>query len=203
MEVILIGTTGLSPSDIAIGKCYDKGCHTDMDKLKSRMTRVANVSKHASTIEHTVYSFEINGVSRALLQELARHRIASYSVKSTRYTLKELKEESPFTIDRDGRERAKKFLVFTDNIDVNNASMKALENLREIIVSGVKNDVAKFCLPESYKTDLVWTVNARALQNFLQLRTSKHALWEIQDLAHEIYKQIPEDDKFLFEEFVN
>lgn len=216
MEVKLISTTGLIPSDTAIGKCYDKGCHTDHEKLKSRMTRVANVSKHASTIEHTVYAFEINGVSRALLQELARHRIASYSVKSTRYTLKELKEEEsfekPFTdyVDdlkffniTDARKKASKYLVMTGDDDVDRYSIYALENLRKVIQKGVKNDIAKFCLPESYKTDLVWTVNARALQNFIQLRTSKHALWEIRDLAYAVFKSIPEDHKFLFEEFVS
>lgn len=58
--------------------------------------RVGNKFKHQSVLEHVSYNFYIEGVSRALLQELARHRIASYSVKSTRYTLKELKEEEPF-----------------------------------------------------------------------------------------------------------
>jgi len=41
-----------------------------------------------------------------LLQELARHRIASLSVKSTRYTLKELKDCKPFdTTDYESAER--------------------------------------------------------------------------------------------------
>lgn len=38
---------------------------------------------HHSVFEHIYYTFEIDGISRALLQELVRHRIASYSVKST------------------------------------------------------------------------------------------------------------------------
>jgi len=44
-------------------------------------------------------------------KELARHRIASLSVKSTRYTLKELKSEQPFTSDNP--EPASKYIVFT------------------------------------------------------------------------------------------
>ena len=48
-------------------------------------------------IDHIFYNFHIEGISRACLQEMMRHRHrASPSVKSTRYTLKELKQEEPF-----------------------------------------------------------------------------------------------------------
>jgi len=40
-------------------------------------------------------------------------------------------------------------------------SIRALENLRLVLVQGISNDKAKYCLPESYKTELTWTVNAR------------------------------------------
>ena len=96
MKVKLLSNTPLEVADIAICKCYGNEPHSDMDKVKSRINRVANVSKHASTIEHLVYSFDIDGISRACLTELARHRIASYTVKSTRYTLKELNDDQPF-----------------------------------------------------------------------------------------------------------
>ena len=96
MKVELLSYTDLSVCDIAISKCYGKEPYEELEKQQARINRVANVSKHASTIEHLVYSFDIDGISRAVLQELARHRIASYTVKSTRYTLKELKDEQPF-----------------------------------------------------------------------------------------------------------
>jgi thymidylate synthase (FAD) len=54
-------------------------------------------------------------------------------------------------------------------------------------------------MPEAYKTSLVMTINARSLQNFLELRSSKHALWEIQYLAKAMYDAIPEEHKFLYE----
>ena len=97
MKVQLLHHTPLSIVDIAICKCYGNTPHEDIDKVQSRINRVANVSKHASTIEHLTYSFDIDGISRACLQELARHRIASYTVKSSRYVLaKELKNEKSF-----------------------------------------------------------------------------------------------------------
>ena len=42
---------------------------------------------HHSVLEHASLSFMIKGISRAVLQELARHRIASYTIRSTRYTM--------------------------------------------------------------------------------------------------------------------
>jgi thymidylate synthase (FAD) len=122
--------------------------------------------------------------------------MASLSVKSTRYTLKELKEEDVFTPDN--KERAEQYLVMTGNEHVDKMSILALENIRQVLVAGVSNDRAKYCLPESYKTELTWSINARSLQNFLSLRSDKSALWEIRDLAHAVYDALPHEHNYLF-----
>ena len=194
MKVELLHNTPLEIADKAISKCWDK-CSDEINL--QRIYRVGHKNKHESTLEHIVYSFDIDGISRALLQELARHRIASLSVKSTRYTLKELKEEKPFSLMSD-MDRIKKYIVLTDVEKVNEASIKALENLREILVDKISNDKAKYCLPESYKTSLVWTINMRSLRNFIALRSNKSALWEIRLLANEIYKALPTTHQFMF-----
>ena len=77
--------------------------------------------------------------------------------------------------------------------------------LRDVVYEldkGVSNDIVKYMLPEAYKTSLVWTVNMRSLQNFLSLRTNKAALKEIQELAKKIFEALPEEHKYLAEEFV-
>ena len=132
-----------------------------------------------------------------MLQELARHRIASLSVKSTRYTLKELKEIEPF--EETDFEGASRFIVLTHHEEVDKASIRALNNIQKLLKLGINNDMAKFALPECYKTELTWTVNARSLQNFLLLRSSKNALWEIRKLAYTLYDNLPENHKYLFE----
>ena len=172
--------------------------------------RVINKFHHASIAEHITFNFFIDGISRACLQELARHRIASLSVKSSRYTLKELKDEPHFLngwcisdtfeetdFNDDGYERALKYLVMTDDFRVDICSIGALDNLLEILRLGISNDKAKYCLPESYRTQLTWSINLRSLQNFLSLRTDKKALPEIQHLAHLIYAQLPVDAQAL------
>ena len=160
------------------------------------LDRIGNKFKHASVMEHITYNFYISDISRALLQELSRHRMASLSVKSTRYTLKELKEEPEFAPG--DVERAFKYIVKTGEPLVDTMSIKALENLRQCLSNGISNDKAKYCLPESYKTELTWSINMRSLQNFLSLRSDKSALWEIQELAHAIYNALPEDHKYMF-----
>lgn len=130
---------------------------------------------------HSVYTFYLKGWSRALLQELARHRRAGISVKSSRYTLKELKN-----IEILNMENSKDFIVMTGDEVVDNFSFNALENLRNVLKSGKSNDIAKYCMPESYKTELTWTIGTEELENFLHLRKAKAALWEIRELANEI-----------------
>jgi len=195
-----------TPLDVcahAIRTCWQSFDKSDDggEKDKALIDRVGNKYKHSSTLEHLVYSFFVEGISRALLQELARHRIASLSVKSTRYTLKELKGEKPFK--EDDYEGAKEFIVLTGNTLVDTASIKALNNLQEILKKGISNDIAKFCLPESYKTELTWTINARSLQNFIKLRSNKSALWEIKEMANKLYETLPKEHQYLFENSIN
>ena len=199
MKVILHHYTPLVVCSDAIRTCWQSFDNSDNGGEKDRalIDRVGNKFKHASTLEHLVYSFYLEGISRALLQELARHRMASLSVKSTRYTLKELKDETTFTLD--DKARAEKYLVMTGVEIVDEMSIRALENLRTVLVAGISNDRAKYCLPESYKTELTWTINARSLQNFISLRSDKAALWEIRDLANMVYDTLPVDHRYLFE----
>ena len=219
MTVTLMQHSSLEVCAHAIRTCWQSFDKSDDggDKDRDLINRVGNKFKHSSTLEHLTYTFYIAGVSRALLQELARHRIASPSVKSTRYTLKELKDEESFTDGMSAVElikkyknpeevytdkhmvRASKYLVFTNILGVDFSSVVALENLRLMLLDGVSNDKAKYCLPESYKTELTWTINARSLQNFISLRSTKAALWEIRDLSSVLYEAVPQEHQYLFE----
>lgn len=200
----------------AVRTCWQSHAKADQGGEADRalILKVGNMFKHSSTLEHLNYTFYLENISRALLQELARHRIASLSVKSTRYTLKELKGEEPFCqdmVDLDhprhyltatARSRAIKYIVETGDAATDAKSIVELDILRRNVQSGTKNDITKFNVPDCYKTELTWTINARSLQNFLTLRTGKAAMWEIRRLAYAIFEALPEDHKYLFEEFV-
>jgi len=175
----------------------------DYDLIK----RVGFKFKHESVLEHSMLSFEFEA-SRALLQELSRHRIGvSPTIKSTRYTLKELRKEPMFTW-LDGREklyqRASKYLYLVPDEDgniynaVNHASIKALENLRQLVASRkFSNDRLKYALPEAYKFKGQVTFNLRSLIHLLELRIDKSALHEFRELSVAIIDELTEDYKEL------
>ena len=239
-QVELISNTKLGVAVLAIRNCYDSLKSSDtLSMLKNRSrwesenitdsniladTDTLQVkdrelllkiidNKHTSTLEHIVYSFELTRVPRSVLQELARHRIASYSVKSSRYTLcKELKNEASFidtTVDFNGEidwrydcERASKY------IDIHEGSYKEQLNQLEILRSYIKNkgitksDEVKQLLPEAWLTNIVFTINLRSLRNLLKLRTSNAAYKSIRELAYNIAKAVPSSHQFLLEDVV-
>lgn len=208
MEVTLLYNSPLEVVVKAIRKCYASEGKSDSEwkvvedsleykdvyrlgpKDKALIERIIK-SEHTSTLEHLTFSFDIDGLSRAALQELARHRHASLSVKSTRYTLNELCSDNPIT----------NYLVSVDDVTVDILNAERLLELRGILTCGAvySNDRMKYLIPEALKTSLIWTINARSLMNFLKLRSSKRALWEMRDLAQEVFNLIPEDMKFIFE----
>lgn len=222
MHVKLLDNTHLSNAVIGARTCWDSfhlgglyAIPTDdiTEKDKDLLLRLIFKNKHESISEHIVYTFNLLDVPRYVLQELARHRIASYSVKSTRYTLKELKEEESFfelvPCEEDiiegvkwapNIERTKKYIDINPNISAYH-QVEQLDTLRYVIHNGASLDQVKNLVPESYLTNIVFTINFRSLMNFLRLRTSKSAHYKIRELAFKILEQIPEKHKFLFSEF--
>ena len=177
------------------------------NKDKALISRVGNKLKHKSVLEQLVYWFDIDGISRACLQELARHRTARLTVKSSRYTLDEVKKapslfnSTPASFDWHW-DIIEKFIVLTGNLEVDSSSASSLCSLQDNLQDGISNDIVKYCLPEAFKTRLQWQIDGRNLQNFLALRTSKDALLEIQLLAKAIYEALPSEHKYLYSEYV-
>ena len=153
---------------------------------------------HESPIEHASFTFGIEGVSRALLAQITRHRIASYSVQSQRYVReKEFEFVTPPEIEacpgakevflkamEDSLAAYEKLtaLLMEKHYDMflkqgqdektarRNAEKKAIED-------------ARFVLPNACDTKMMLTMNARSLLNFFRLRCCNRAQWEIRDVA--------------------
>lgn len=195
MKVKLLNATPLKIAIKAIRRCYDS-CGDDLGKKDIKLLKSIIKNGHTSTIEHIYFTFDIKDISRAALQELARHRIASLSVESTRYTLKKLK-------NIDIREfKYEDYLVYTNNPEVDKYSRASLDHTISCLKGNIKNDLAKYSLPESYKTSLIWTINARSLRNFLELRSSSKALWELRELSIKIIDSLPEEYLVLFKDII-
>jgi thymidylate synthase, flavin-dependent len=214
MKVTLLHHTPLSIAVTAARTCWDsfsKGgnyeCPSDtlVEADIALLDKLVHKEQHLSITEHIVYSFNIEGLPRYALQELCRHRLASYSVKSTRYTLKELANEKPF-VEGDMNKldylvydwtRAAKYINLEEPFNPT-LQVVQLELLRQAVKETKSLDDVKDLVPESYLTNLVWTINVRSLRNFLHLRLSKSAHFKIRQLAELVYNAIPEEHKFLF-----
>ena len=169
------------------GVCYDKEEKEDYGKFIMGIVR----SGHESVIEHVVFTFRIEGVSRACTHQLVRHRIASYSQRSQRYVDEgEFDYVVPPSIE--GSEEAKK--EFEETMDF---LIKKYEQLKDI---GVTKEDARFVLPNACTTTIVVTMNARSLRNFFKVRMEKHAQWEIRTLAGNMYDLVQEVAPELFED---
>lgn len=166
------------------------------------LTLIRNIlhKKHESVLEHIIYTFEIIGISRLCLQEVVRHRIASYSVQSTRFTLKKLlkNEKESFTEVFDNVERASQYMVLQPETAC--VQLEQLENLRQLVIENeLPNDVLKYAIPESFKTSLYMTINARSLRNFFKLRLASDAHFEIRKLAMMMQESLPKEHLILYE----
>lgn len=204
MKVGLLWNTPLPVAIIAARTCYDSMSQSDTldmtsEYLGARDTKLltALIAKgHHSVIEHINYSFKITGISRGCLQQLVRHRIGSFSVQSTRYCLGRLRKER--NVISDAQRLADIYLVESNNRFVNECNKHTLTAVVQGAHDRIPNDDLKYMLPEAFKTDLVWSVNARTLRNFFALRMPQEAHWEIRELAKEVYVSTPDTHKGLF-----
>ena len=163
-------------------------------------------SGHHSVLEHVSFTFAIEDVSRSLLAQLTRHRIASYSVRSQRYVdMSNIEFITPNDIREDDASR----VVFNETMNnVMVAYDSITKNLeRKYISNGMKpNDAhkkaienARSVLPNACPTQLMVTMNARALLNFFDLRCCKRAQEEICELANTMLDLVRDVSPVLFD----
>lgn len=181
MDVTVIEATRepMTLIGIAAGTCYGRPWPSD-DRVRHC---VAN--GHTSVLEHASATFRIEGISRACLTQLARHRIASYSVESQRY--REVGRGDWYVTPP---------ALEGDELDAYRAAMEAtMVAYEDALAHGVRKEDARYLLPMATRTTLVMTINARSLQNFLSLRLAPSAQWEIRELAAEMEKELAARDE--------
>lgn len=151
----------------------------DVSKFIARLVSMG----HLSPIEHASFTFGIEGVSRSLLAQITRHRIASFSVKSQRYVAANKKGAFnyviPEAIEALGEEYVDKFKVQMD-------TMQGWYDEWQKLLGGdceKSNEDARFVLPNAAETKMIVTMNARELMHFFALRCCNRAQWEIRDVA--------------------
>lgn len=159
------------------------------EKVEALINRLAEFG-HESPIEHASYTFAVEGVSRALLAQLTRHRIASYSVQSQRYVDK---SDFDYVIPPSIAARKETRIAFEGLMESVNKYYAYLSSYGDI-----PNEDARFVLPNACDTRIIFTMNARSLHNFFHLRCCNRAQWEIRAMADEMLRLCREVSPALF-----
>ncbi|MDD2647659.1 MAG: FAD-dependent thymidylate synthase [Eubacteriales bacterium] len=174
---------------LAAKLCYAGG---DLDSLREKIEkkdqekfiRQLTEMGHLSVLEHASFTFLVEGVSRSLLAQLTRHRIASFSVQSQRYVsydggfsyvvppaIEALGAEAVEEYEREMAEMQSWYLAWQEKLG--GKGEKA-------------NEDARFVLPNACTTRLMVTMNVRELLHFFALRSCSRAQWEIRALARKM-----------------
>ena len=157
----------------------------------------ALASGHESVLEHWSATFAIEGISRACSHQLVRHRVASYSQASQRWVRMAYSSRDPFDY------------VLPDSIKDNPEARMLFENHmrataevygRLVDCYDIPMEDARYVLPNACCTNIVVTMNARALRHLLGLRLCKRAQWEIRELAERMLECLKDECPVLFED---
>ncbi len=128
--------------------------------------------KYPSVLEHVVFTFLIEGISRVTSHQLVRHRIASYTQESQRYSTVEKDYVVPVSVIKAGFEEEFRKIM-----------EEAYRLYDKMIDAGVPYEDARYIVPQAVTTRLLMTVNLRELIHIACLRLSPHAQWELRELV--------------------
>lgn len=208
-EKIVAAAAKLCYSSSDIKSLMDGLTEEAVDKFITKLTELG----HSSPLEHCSFTFGVEGVSRSLLAQLTRHRIASYSVKSQRYVTEGAFEfVTPPEIAKD--EKAAKIYrqsMANAQRDYNSLAKILKRRHYQTFIEDGKNpkdaerlaekmaiEDARFVLPNSCETKIVVTMNARELLHFFTERCCNRAQWEIRAMALEMLRLCKEVAPNLF-----
>ena len=182
MKVNLIQATpnaGKMIADIA-SICYGKEEAKNPDRLLRNLFKLG----HGSTFEHVYFTFKIEGISRACLAQLTRHRHASFTVRSQRYCDE---SNTEYVIPLEELENEEQLR------EIRKAYQNSINSYKKLLELGVKREDARFISPQAMATDLYMSCNLRELLHLDSVRNTKQAQWEIRDLVNEMTMLVVEN----------
>ncbi len=188
---------------------HEKPAADSVEKFINMLTEMG----HESPVEHVSFTFGIEGVSRSVLAQITRHRIASFSVRSQRYVSE----------DEFGYVTPPEIAAIPEAAEIYKRSMeRAAEDYRQLsevlrkakaergdfaqksekaaakAIEKASIEDARYVLPNACETMMVVTMNARSLYNFFRLRCCNRAQWEIRELARQMLMLVREVSPALF-----
>lgn len=187
-----------SGSDLSVVNAAKVSFAKQSDGFGDDEKRVLNFllrERHGSPFEHNFFKFHVRAPI-FVVREWQRHRIGfSYNEESGRYS--ELRPD--FYIPEEARiqEGRPGAYMFEDGDEMQTEQLRtavmlhsknAYKYYQDLLDSGIAKEQARIVLPLNTYTEFYFSCNARSLMNFLELRMSSHAMYEIRKYAEAIYK---------------
>lgn len=166
----------------------------DMGAREKGLINFLMRERHGTPFEHNMFTFYVK-CPIFVAREWVRHRIGSFNEFSGRY--KEMRPHFYIPADENvrsqvGKPGAYSFEPVDEDLAQNvKAIMKsqvevAWYEYQWMVDQVVAKEVARMILPLNIYTEFYWTINARSLMNFISLRISEHAQYEIRCYAEDL-----------------
>jgi thymidylate synthase (FAD) len=183
---------------------------TEMDDSDAGLIRFLMRERHGTPFEHNAFRFHIRAPI-FVAREWFRHRVSSFNEFSMRYA----KATDDFYVPEPedvrtqvGKPGAYSFEPVSDEVaettreELQQVYATAYATYERLVELGVARELARAVLPVGAYTEFYWTVNARALMNFLSLRNSENAQREIRRYAEACERFFAERMPITYEAFV-
>lgn len=174
--------------------CYNAGSPIDMfedvenisEEKKLKLIKSCIESGHHSVLEHTQFTFAIEGMSKASSVQLLRHRHASFSQQSQRYcTFQE--DKLNYVVPVKIKNNTEALNIFQNTMNI---ISKAYSDLLEL---GIPAEDSRAVLPNACETNLVVTFCLREFMHICSMRLCSKSQLEIRQVVKEMKNKVVED----------
>ncbi|OGV67744.1 MAG: thymidylate synthase, flavin-dependent [Lentisphaerae bacterium RIFOXYC12_FULL_60_16] len=188
MDVELVAITPDAEAVIerAARTCYQSADRATTDSAAAFLPKLLAMG-HESPFEHAYATFRIAGCSRAASHQLVRHRLMAVSQRSQRYV----------------SEKSFDYVVPPSVPDSLRGEFEAdMESIRQLYVKwksyGLRNEDARFVLPNACTTELVISANFREFRHIFKVRLTPHAQWEIRAICRQMLESLAREAPTVF-----
>ena len=172
--------------------CYHSASKAQQDSEKEFIHTIIE-NGHHSVLEHAYATFRVTGVSRSFTHQLVRHRLCAFSQRSQRYV-----DEQDFAFVEPGSiaENAEAHRLFEKYMAEARSTYRRLQSL------GIKNQDARYILPNATQSEIVLSANFREFRHIFRLRCDRRAQWEIRQVALQMLRIMKKEAPSVFGDFV-
>lgn len=173
-----------------IGKCASICYDSDTSSVEKNVKRAVHCANagHLATLRFAHATFKVSNISRICSHQFVRSKHLDFLQRSQRYCKEDVTVVSPFV---EGS---------PEDLLLDNIVQLSSEYYHHLIKMGIKKEDARFVLPQGTTTELIVTGNLQAWMDFINLRATKEAQWEIREVAIEINNQLAQKLPELFKE---